>query len=193
MLNAGYLDIVMSGFAVTPEELDQLAYSVAYMDATLAFIVEDHRRNEFKSWEAIRRLDAPRIGLPAAAAYYIPMLRNYLPGATLVPLNSPREFFERKEKDLAAFVFGAEPGSAWTLVYPDYSVAVPLPDPVSVPLAYPVARGNQELLDFVNTWIELKKKDRTLGRLYDNWILGKGATSAEPRWSVIRNILRWVD
>jgi hypothetical protein len=29
--------------------------------------------------------------------------------------------------------------------------------------------------------------------LYDFWILGRGAASTEPRWSVIRDVLGWVD
>ena len=33
----------------------------------------------------------------------------------------------------------------------------------------------------------------TLWHLYDRWILGKDAEQKEPRWSVIRNVLHWVD
>jgi hypothetical protein len=29
--------------------------------------------------------------------------------------------------------------------------------------------------------------------LYDKWILGKVGKQKEPRWSVIRNLLQWVD
>jgi hypothetical protein len=45
----------------------------------------------------------------------------------------------------------------------------------------------------VDTWIELKKKDRTIARLYDYWILGRSAVEREPRWSIMRNVLHWVD
>ena len=30
-------------------------------------------------------------------------------------------------------------------------------------------------------------------RSRDHWILGKGAKKSQPRWSVIRNVLGWVD
>jgi len=111
----------------------------------------------------------------------------------VVVLDSPAEFFTRKEDDLDAFVYSAEAGSAWTLIYPAYSVAVPHPDVRAVPLAYAVARGDSELVDFVNTWIELKKKDQTIEGLYNYWILGKNPAAREPRWSVIRNVLHWVE
>jgi ABC-type amino acid transport substrate-binding protein len=90
-------------------------------------------------------------------------------------------------------VFSAEAGSAWTLVYPEYSIAVPLPDPILVPLAYPVPSGEGEMVRFLNTWIDLKKKDKTIKALYDYWILGEAAEEKEPRWSIIRNVLGWID
>jgi hypothetical protein len=45
---------------------------------------------------------------------------------------------------------------------------------------------------FLNTWIDLKRRDNTLDRLYDHWILGKTPDRAEPRWCVIRDVLGWV-
>jgi ABC-type amino acid transport substrate-binding protein len=62
-----------------------------------------------------------------------------------------------------------------------------------VPLAYPIARNDQALAAFVNTWIELKRKDGTLDRLYRYWILGQDPAARQPRWSVIRNVLPWVE
>ena len=49
------------------------------------------------------------------------------------------------------------------------------------------------LAAFVNTWIGLKRKDGTLDAVYKHWILGQDAASVEPRWSIIRNVLHWVD
>jgi hypothetical protein len=41
--------------------------------------------------------------------------------------------------------------------------------------------------------IEMKRRDGTLDTLYRHWIPGEAATSTTPRWSVIRNVLHWVD
>jgi hypothetical protein len=82
-------------------------------------------------------------------------------------------------------VYVAEAGSAWTLLSPAYSVAMPQPDVLAILLAYAMARGDLELINVINTWIELKKRDRTIMALYDYWILGKNAVPP-PRWSVIR-------
>jgi Na+/H+-dicarboxylate symporter/ABC-type amino acid transport substrate-binding protein len=187
-LDTGYCDIVMAPVAVTPERAQTMIFSTPYVDQTLAFIVKDHRRNEFNSRAAIRRLQTPRIGV-LNIPYYIDKVRRYLPQATLVVLNSAREFFESRGEELDAFLFSAESGSAWSLLYPAYTVAIPQPDVLAVPLAYAMARGDQEWVNFINTWIELKKKDRTIATLYDHWILGKHAVPKQPRWSLLRNVL----
>jgi ABC-type amino acid transport substrate-binding protein len=178
----------MAPVAITPERAQIMAFSVSYLDQTLAFIVKDHRRGEFSSRDAIRRLKAPRIGA-LNVRYYIDKVRQYLPQATIVVLNSAKEFFETRGEDLDALVFSAEAGSAWSLLYPAYTVAIPQPDVLAVPLAYPMALGDQQWVNFINAWIELKKKDKTIASLYDHWILGKNAVPKQPRWSVMRNVL----
>ncbi len=73
------------------------------------------------------------------------------------------------------------------------TVAVPRPDSVAIPVAYPVAHGDEEMLGFLNSWLELKKKDKTVEKLFAHWIMGKSVDTVEPRWSIIRNVLHWVD
>ena len=172
--------------------MQQVSFSMPYNDQTLAFIVEDHRRDEFSSRKAVQSLEAPRIGIPNVP-YYVKKVREYLPQAEIVLLNSPREFLNKNEKNLDALVYSAEAGSAWSLLYPDYGVAIPHPDILKVPLAYPIARGDEEFVDYVNNWITLKTRDKTIERAYDHWILGKGAEKKAPRWSIIRNVLHWVE
>lgn len=47
--------------------------------------------------------------------------------------------------------------------------------------------------DFISSWIDVKKKEHTVQRVYDYWILGQASEIVEPRWSVIRNVLGWVE
>jgi ABC-type amino acid transport substrate-binding protein len=90
-------------------------------------------------------------------------------------------------------VTSAEVGSAWTLLYPEYQVVVPKPVLSLLPLGYAVALGDTEMADFLNHWIDLKRKDNTIEKTYNYWILGQGVTIKEPRWSIIRNVLHWVE
>lgn len=90
-------------------------------------------------------------------------------------------------------IYVAEAGSTWTLVYPKYTVAVPLPNPVKIPMSYVLPKRAEGLINFVNMWVELKKKDGTIDAVFDHWILGKAAERKNPRWSVIRDVLHWVE
>jgi ABC-type amino acid transport substrate-binding protein len=190
-VNAGDCDIAMSGIAVTPERAVQVSLSTSYRDETVALIVESYRRKEFRFRAAVQERKGLRLGI-LSGQYYTARSRNAFPQAELVELSSPREFFEGSQPRLDAFLFTAEAGSAWTLLHPKFAVVVPQPGLLSLALAYAVARGDQELLDYLNAWVELKQKDGTTERLYNYWILGRGAVEKKPHWSVIRNVLHWV-
>ena len=192
LLSDGTIDIVMSGFAVTPGRAVEMAFSVPYLDQTLAFVVPDHRRNEFSTSASVKSLRGLNVAVPDLP-YLKQQVAAYLDDEELVTIESPRNFFESSEPSWDALVYSAEAGSAWTLLHPEYSVVIPQPDVVRIPIAYPVAQGNDSLRNFLNTWIEFKRRDRTLDRLYDHWILGKPPEHAAPRWSVIRDVLGWVE
>ncbi len=185
-------DLIMSGIPTTPDMAEKMVFTRSHMEVTLAFLVPDHRREEFSTRDAIQRIPSLTIGA-LDVPYYIKRLNEYLPDAAVVQIKSKRDFFSGKAEGLEVLLTTAEMGSAWSLLFPDYTVAIPKPDLLKVPLAYPIRRGDTEMLLFMNTWLDLKKKEKTIQKLYDYWILGKGAEKKEPRWSVIRNVLKWVD
>ena len=192
-LNSGSCDIAMTGYVIRPSRTKRITFSDSYMDTTVAFLVKDHSRDHFTTWESARSLGAVKIGIPTISRHYRSLAENLLPEATFVPLDSPRDFFKSQDEDLDAMIFLAEAGSAWTVVYPRYTVVVPLPNPVVIPLAYPMPHDERELVDLVNAWLGLEKKEKTIDALFKHWILGQGAKKKEPRWSVIRDVLHWID
>jgi Na+/H+-dicarboxylate symporter/ABC-type amino acid transport substrate-binding protein len=192
LLEAGYLDTVMSGVPVTTNGLGHVSFSTSYLDETFAFITRDYRRHEFSSREAVKKAQTLRLAVPASQ-YYQDKIRRYLPQAELIEVESPRQFFRDDDEGFDALVLTAESGSAWCLIYPQFAVAVPQPDLLKVPLAYPVARGDDQAVEFLSSWVFLKQKDKTIDRLYRHWILGEAAKQRGPRWSVIRDVLGWID
>jgi ABC-type amino acid transport substrate-binding protein len=188
----GRVDILMTGLTVTPERATQVRFSQPYMDVTLAFVVPDHQRKHFNTRDKVQALEAPRIAI-MDIPYFIAQLQRYLPEAEFIVVDSPREFFKAEEGEFDALFYTAEAGSGWTLVYPRFSVAIPQPDVVSVPLAYAMPRGAEDLGDYVDTWITLKRNGGAIDRAYRHWILGQGAERLESRWSVIRDVLGWVN
>jgi ABC-type amino acid transport substrate-binding protein len=194
-LNGDHFDIIMAGVPMFTPRLETMSFSDPYLDVTFAFVVKDNRREEFATVEKIMstRGHGLTFGVRGGYEYYSNRAKESLPLAKVVQLESYRDFFEDNTGEVDALVTSAEVGSAWTLLYPEYQVVVPKPVLSLLPLGYPVDHGNTEMADFLNHWIDLKKKDRTIEKTYNYWILGQGVTIKEPRWSIIRNVLHWVE
>ena len=189
----GRCDIVMNATAVTPDLARRLEFTAPYFEGNMALIVADHRRDEFSTREALLAQESVRIAAPSGAPYYLNRIRARLPNAEVIPIDSPRVFFRAEPGRFDALVYTAEAGAAWTLIYPAYSVVVPRPDTISVPLAYVVRRGDDEWRRYVDVWLELRRRDGTLDQLYDRWILGEQAGGAAARWSIAGDVLGWYD
>ncbi len=174
-LTNGQCDLIVSGIVATPQHVQEIGFSTSFMDATFALIVKDHRRHDFGSWEDVKKMKGLRVGLPTKSPYFMKLLREQLPQATVISLTSSRVFFKDEKNTMDALVYGAEQGSAWTLVYPEFTVVVPRPIPLTAPIVFPLPLEERELTKFVNTWITLKKKDGTINRLFAYWIQGKEA------------------
>ena len=190
-LREGLIDIIMSGYAITVERMSDMTFSKPYAEETLAFVVKDYRRRDFDSREKVKSMNALRIGMldmPSIES----KVKAYVPDAEVVRLGSMRDYFQQS-KDLDALLLTAQRGSAWSLVYPEYSVAIPEPDIINIPLAYAMAPEDRDMADVISTWIELKKQDGTINKLYKYWILGESKALKKPRWSIIRNVLHWTD
>jgi Na+/H+-dicarboxylate symporter len=190
-LASGLVDVLMTGLVVTPERLGTMRFSDPYLEMSLCLIVPDHRRDEFNSRKALSRHARLRLGVPPNS-YYADKIQRYLPQAELVELASPREFFRGSQTDLDGMLFAAESGSAWTLIYPEFTVAIPHPDLLKVPVAYAVAKSDVDLADFLSQWILLKRRDLTIDRLFEYWFQGTDPPEArERRWSLLDDVLRW--
>jgi Na+/H+-dicarboxylate symporter/ABC-type amino acid transport substrate-binding protein len=193
LLASSHIDLAMTGLLITPERAGVMLFSHPYLDETFAFVVKDHLREEFSSWVKIRDLGAFPVTIPDSP-YYIDRVKARAPALQLLVIDSLKQIEQGlRAGSLDAVVLPAERGSVLTLLYPKYTVVVPEPGVIKVPLAYPVARGDQNFVSFLNSWIELKRRDGTIDSLYGHWILGKQAGKQEPRWSVIRNVLGWLD
>jgi len=192
-LATAQVDLVMTGFPVTAPRASQILFSEPYLDETLAFVVKDELRQTFSNWAAIRELGDFSVAIPELP-YFIGAIKARAPGLKLSVLNSMKQIEAGLAKgSYDAVVLPAERGSVLSLLYPKYAVVVPEPGTVRIPLAYPVARRDKDFAAFLNTWIELKRRDGTIDALYGHWILGKQAGKRQPRWSIMRNVLHWVD
>jgi Na+/H+-dicarboxylate symporter/ABC-type amino acid transport substrate-binding protein len=187
-LDASVCDLVMSGVAVTAERSMFVRFSASYLDETIAFLVPDHMLSAFSSWSSIRALGHLRLAVPISP-YYMRKIDDELSNVEIIPIERVDRMFEPDAPQVDAIAVTAERGSAYTLLHPEYSVAVPKPRPFKVPLAYVIAAHDGAMAATVDTWIDLKRKDGTIDELFGHWILGQNAAPKQPRWSVLDALL----
>lgn len=194
-LVARTLDVTRS-VPITTDRFTDVLYAESHLEMTLAFVVLDHRRAQFASRKALRAQKGILVGVPGST-YYARLLQKYLPNAEVVVIDRPGRFFEEGTTEdgrpLDALLTTAEIGSAWTLLFPRYSVVVPQPDIVRAPIAYAVSPGESEFARFLSAWVVLKKADGTVDDAYRYWVLGQDDAIRPPRWSVARDVLGWID
>ena len=165
-------------------------------ESAVGLIVRDHQRHAFRTWREIKKLGADfRLGVDGSLSS-MSMSRNLFPAASLTPIKDMAEqdsILKSGAQNLDAITDMAEEGGAWTLLYPAFTLIVPQPA-VMIPVAYAVARDNDELLISTNAWLRAEKSKGTIDELYNYWMLGAGIQEQRPpRWSVVRNVLNWVD
>lgn len=190
MLTTGQIDIAMSCIASLPDMYREVSFSRAYLHLTVALVVEDHMRNSFSDIEALRQQDVT-IAL-VASDYFTTRIRRALPNAKIVILNSAEEFFQEENPVADVLVLTAEEGAAYTYRYPRYTVTK-VPTETKIPTSYALPKGDIEMMEFVSSWVELKQIEGTTDQLYQYWMLGGVTKKKEPRWSVIKDVLHWVD
>ena len=195
MLNAGVCDLYMRSLPISGGRTLEFALTDPVYQSTVGLIVRDHVRENFRQWSQVEDLGASlKLGV-GSSTESIALMESILPEAILLPIVD----MEEQERVLQSGLLGfdaiadmAEEGAAWTLLYPEFTLAVPRPTKF-IPVAYAVAHGNQELLNAVNAWLISEKALGHVDDLYEYWMLGgAGMVDKPPRWSVIRDVLGWI-
>ena len=100
-------------------------------------------------------------------------------------------FLKGKYPDVDALVFSTEAGSAWSMLYSNYTAIIPKGLKLKVPVAFALPKADIEYASFINTWLQLKKESGFQQSVYNYWILGKNPKAKKPRWSVIKDVFGW--
>jgi Na+/H+-dicarboxylate symporter/ABC-type amino acid transport substrate-binding protein len=190
-LSRDYYDIVMSGIPLSNELTENIEITHSYMDINLALLAGS-QTNNLKTFDKARELDTIRVAY-VLRPEYVKLLQSYLPKIGMVKINSSEEFIQGDTAVADALITSAQGGAYLALLHPEYSVVDPLPEVVTIPLVYPVGFESEELTEYVNNWIIVNTKQGKLEKLYDHWILGKQIMHPKKNWSIMKDVLHWVD
>jgi Na+/H+-dicarboxylate symporter len=192
-LDQGALDIVMSGVAVTTGDIAKYTFTDPYLSVHLGFLIPKQKEflTTFSNHQLLEKQTDYRVGYVPPSPF-LPNLRSLFPNLELVAYDSSADFFEVAEGKPEALWTSAEEGSALSLLHPQYTVM--LPENVYVyQLAYPVNPEDRDFLWFLNQWLSVETQSYEFEQAYGFWILGKPREDLKPRWSIVRNVLGWVE
>lgn len=193
-LLSGEVDIVPS-VAYTHHWIKRVRLSAPYINGTIGLMVQDARRDEFASAEAIADHESLVIGIIGDADLWLDYIREWFGRVpyTLVEMDSWQDYFRGVYGEVDVVAGLAEVGTAWSLLHPEYSVVIPRDGLIQRPLAFAMSPGADDLARFVDEWVVLQQARGNVESAYDYWILGKGAEARKPRWSIGRDVLGWLD
>ena len=190
-LRDDHFDIAMSAIEGSVKQAALLPAVDSYMDVTLAVVVPDHEKRNYRSVEQIFAIPDLKLAV-IKNSFFVEQARKVLPeGVKVIELDSAAEYFQGRHSDVNGLVTSAESGSAWTLRYPQFTVANPMKGRVRVPLYY-VTGDDREFEHFLQNWLTLKRSRGTYQELYDYWILGLDPETKKTRWCILRDVLGWV-
>ncbi len=191
-LDSGRIDMAVGGITISPQRALRFTFSRSYLDEYLGLVVPDYRRSEFSSYNRILEMEDLKLAV-TPFRYQEGAGRRLFPNAKLVVVDSPREFFRQGKNDVDAMIYTAQTATAWTLVYPRWTVVIPRGLKYECPMGFAMPDKQVEWRWFVDTWLDSAIKAGIGQNAYDYWILGKQKKHKGKRWSVIRNILGWTD
>ena len=193
-LNGAVCDVFMSLLPISPELTLRLGMTTPVLDSALALVVEDHRRREFQRWDAIAEIEDLRIaGTDNRAS--VRFLQQRLPNAVPMLVDDNAAFdalLSEAPFSVDALLMPVEEAAAWTIRYPRFNLVTPEPV-LLVPFGYAVARGETDLLRFLDAWLVNARASGKIDRLYRYWMLGEIGSVRPPRWSIARDVLGWID
>jgi Na+/H+-dicarboxylate symporter/ABC-type amino acid transport substrate-binding protein len=191
LLADGSIDITIGGHAITPVRALDVAFSDSYTFHTAGLIVSDAKRDEFSELYTIQAMKKLNLGV-GNSNYYQGLVKAEFPNAELTQVTNIRQFLKGNYEGVDAVIYSTEAGSAWAMLYPNFSAIVPKGLKLRAPVAFVLPKGQLDYVQYINTWLELKKENGFQESVYDYWILGENPKAIKPRWSVMKDVLGWL-
>jgi len=191
-LASDQIDIYASGLLLEPRRERAFAVSEPYTRVSLGLLVRDHERRAIEAAGRFTSDGSGRIGVLSSPSI-LRAIEISAPDIRAEPVASPRDFLKGKRPDLSYLVMPAESASAWAMVYPDFGVVVPSSRKVQIPMVFALPAEDSDWAGFIDQWIITSQSLGITDTAYRYWILGESVKSTRQRWSVIRDVLGWVD
>jgi proton glutamate symport protein len=190
-LNDHVIDIAMSSISISETRLRVMCFPTPILEAKIVFITADKNRKYLSTIKKIQADHSIKVAVVNHSAYDRIAHDNF-PKHEIIHLDSYDDF-DQEIPPADFLIWGEQEAIAWTTAHPQFEVVYPKPNLGVETLGYPIKCGDPEFLNYMNTWLTLKKNDGFKEQQYNLWIMGETsvAAPAEPRWSILDNVLHW--
>ncbi len=190
-LEIGEFDVAMASVIMDEERIKTMEFTAFYKEEDFVLVALTAHRARFLDLRALEKNASLR--LVTYGSLIIPARRHF-------PLASI-EIMNNNDPLLEPLLQGKVDGALWTRVQASawcgsHVDFVPLDYGGALGkcfFAYPVKLGASTWASFLNHWLVLKSQDGFQDAMVRYWIEGEKGKNLEPRWSILRNILHWVD
>lgn len=190
-INAGLYDIGMSELSITEDRLKEMYFSDPYLNSKVVFVMRKKFSKQLTSVSAILENSNVQVCVLRGSSYE-GIARHLFRPEQIVLVDDLEEFAKYYPHSVLML---AEPHAiAWSLNYPNFTVVIPDPLISEESFAYAFPAHSERFIAFINLWLKLKKNEGFTQEQYNLWVLGKTKNRAheEPRWSILRNVLHWI-
>ncbi|MCB1135422.1 MAG: cation:dicarboxylase symporter family transporter [Chlamydiia bacterium] len=187
-LQKNHFDIACGGIHVTAKRLETMRFSRSYLTQQRCLLVFDYERSAFMDQVQLARRKDLRIAVGAGTALE-GEVAHYFPRATIIPVENLQEL---RDSHADAMFWIVAHATAWALIEPNWTVVIPQPVMGHSHLAFALGSADEELQEIIDYWLELQQDTGLFEELSQLWIMGR-EPRMEPRWSIMRELLHWVE
>ncbi|MBM3184540.1 MAG: transporter substrate-binding domain-containing protein [Chlamydiae bacterium] len=186
-------DIAMTAVIMDVARIAMMSFTVPYDEEDYVLVVPRDNISQFV--DLVKVMGTPHLKIGAYGEFAV-VAKRHFPLADIRSLHTsnPERFLSLfEERTVDATLWSRPQAFVWCLSHPDF-VTIDYQEALGkCYFSYPVKIGATPWVTFLNHWLALKIQDGFHQRMIDFWLEGKGVGMLPPRWSVLRNVLHWVD
>ncbi len=166
-LMAGSIDLIISGFTISPERARRVDFSVPYYRCGLTFLIKKANADRFNTLEDLKdEVLCSQIGTTGAL-----YTQKALPGTTLRQFNSPPESYLELQNDGCIAVINDRPVNDFFLTVSKSTeiVSKPITTDTSEYYGIAVRKGDDRMLSLINKSLKNVQTNGQFSQISNKW------------------------
>jgi Na+/H+-dicarboxylate symporter/ABC-type amino acid transport substrate-binding protein len=185
-INSGYCDIVMCAIVMNEQRILNMQFSDTYLEDANVLIIPTKNLDKYRTIEQVGKAGNFRLG---AIGAYEEVAANHFPNVPVVHGTIDMLFANQCD----GYLWAQLQSYIWCLAHPGYTALTYNGQMGKKYFAYPMRKNAEQLVHFVNEWMWLKQEQGFTYQQRQYWFLGKEHNPEAKRWSILRDVLHWVD